>query len=454
MNSVLLFSNVLKVVVDSELTGKQLLSKGKLKRRVTIIPLNKISARAIDPKVVKLAEKLVGSDNVSTAISLVEFDKEVDPAMKFVFGNTFICQDSASAKKITFNPEIRTRSVTLEGDLFDPAGTLTGGSRQNNGSVLVQLQALNDSKAELNAHEEELARVSSELSKLRSSADQFKTLKQKYDVKTHEVELIQTRMSSNAHHQLLESTKELEAQLEKSTAELETTKQREAKANADAEKLESQMKNFTSYREAQLKEVQTGLASAKAKNKDYSKDLKARQQEVEQVALEIEELKAELAGLQEQIKASDATLVKMKKEVDVKDREQSERKAAFEEASNELETKRQNLAACDKSIADLIAKRDSHSKELTDNDIEMKKIEHKLLRYHKDKKDAGKFIEHLESKHPWIASEKQYFGKPHTDYDFKSQNPQEALRELTRLQEEQAKLSKQINKKVMSMYEK
>jgi hypothetical protein len=30
--------------------------------------------------------------------------------------------------KVTFNPNVRTRCVTLDGDSFDPAGTLTGGN--------------------------------------------------------------------------------------------------------------------------------------------------------------------------------------------------------------------------------------------------------------------------------------------------------------------------------------
>ena len=34
-----------KVVVDNEVTAKELLEKGRLNKRVTIIPLNKASAR-------------------------------------------------------------------------------------------------------------------------------------------------------------------------------------------------------------------------------------------------------------------------------------------------------------------------------------------------------------------------------------------------------------------------
>ena len=35
-------------------------------------------------------------------------------------------QDSATARSLAFNKEVRTRCVTLEGDDFNPSGTLTG----------------------------------------------------------------------------------------------------------------------------------------------------------------------------------------------------------------------------------------------------------------------------------------------------------------------------------------
>ncbi len=46
-------------MVDTEQTGKKLLQHGQLKRRVTIIPLNKISARCIDDQKIRRAEQLV-----------------------------------------------------------------------------------------------------------------------------------------------------------------------------------------------------------------------------------------------------------------------------------------------------------------------------------------------------------------------------------------------------------
>ncbi|XP_042214594.1 structural maintenance of chromosomes protein 2-like [Homarus americanus] len=115
------------VIVDSEVTGKKLLQNGQLQRRVTIIPLNKITGRSIDAHIVKQAENLVGKENVQTALSLVCYDHDLHKAMEWVFGSSFICHDMDVAKQVTFNKNIMRKSVTLDGDVFDPAGTLTGG---------------------------------------------------------------------------------------------------------------------------------------------------------------------------------------------------------------------------------------------------------------------------------------------------------------------------------------
>jgi structural maintenance of chromosome 2 len=65
---------------------------------------------------------------VHTALSLVGYKSDLQPAMEFVFGNSFICTDMDAAKKVTFDEKVSKKSVTLDGDSFDPAGILTGGN--------------------------------------------------------------------------------------------------------------------------------------------------------------------------------------------------------------------------------------------------------------------------------------------------------------------------------------
>lgn len=67
------------VVVDNEETGKYLLEKGKLAKRVTIIPLNKISSVVTSDIALSNAKKLVGEDTVNLALSFIEYDPSLEP---------------------------------------------------------------------------------------------------------------------------------------------------------------------------------------------------------------------------------------------------------------------------------------------------------------------------------------------------------------------------------------
>lgn len=62
--------------------------------------------------------------------------------MEFIFGNVFICKDMNVAKQITFHNRIKKKCVTLDGDVTDPSGTLSGGAPQKGGSMLLQLKEI------------------------------------------------------------------------------------------------------------------------------------------------------------------------------------------------------------------------------------------------------------------------------------------------------------------------
>lgn len=47
--------------------------------------------------------------------------------MEFIFGRVFVARNMEIAKVIAFDERIRHKCVTLEGDVFDPAGVLSGG---------------------------------------------------------------------------------------------------------------------------------------------------------------------------------------------------------------------------------------------------------------------------------------------------------------------------------------
>lgn len=185
------------VVVDSAETGSQLLQNGKLKKRVTIIPLNKINAfRAAADKVG--AAKKLAPGKVDLALHFIGYEEEVTKAMEYVFGSTLLCEDAATAKLVTFNDAVRMKSVTLEGDVYDPSGTLSGGSSPNSSGVLVTLQQLNEITKELAIRECALSELQSTMEKEKKKLESARKSKQELDLKTHEIKLTEEQINGNS----------------------------------------------------------------------------------------------------------------------------------------------------------------------------------------------------------------------------------------------------------------
>ena len=185
------------VVVDSAETGTQLLQNGKLKKRVTIIPLNKIAAIRASAEKIGAAQK-IAPGKVDLALTLIGYDKEVSAAMDYVFGSTLVCEDADTAKRVTFDPAVRMKSVTLEGDVYDPSGTLSGGSAPTTSGVLVTLQKLNAINQELQKKGEELRDLRETIAREKKKLDSVRKTKQELDLKTHEIQLTEQQISGNS----------------------------------------------------------------------------------------------------------------------------------------------------------------------------------------------------------------------------------------------------------------
>ena len=185
------------VVVDSAETGSQLLQHGQLRKRVTIIPLDKIAAFKVSAEKIGAAQKLVPG-KVNLALSLIGYDQEVSAAMDYVFGSTLVCEDAETAKRVTFDPAVRMKSVTLEGDVYDPSGTLSGGSSPTSSGVLVTLQKLNEINKELARQEAALQDLQAMMAREKKRLDSARKTKQELDLKTHEIKLTEEQIDGNS----------------------------------------------------------------------------------------------------------------------------------------------------------------------------------------------------------------------------------------------------------------
>ena len=90
-------------------------------------------------KIKKIEEET--NNEAQLALNLIEYNKEFDPAMKYVFGQTFICSTSEIARKIAYGG-YKFKCVNLDGDIFDPNGLMTGGAVNNKDSILKRVVEL------------------------------------------------------------------------------------------------------------------------------------------------------------------------------------------------------------------------------------------------------------------------------------------------------------------------
>ncbi|KAF1899423.1 hypothetical protein Lal_00019551 [Lupinus albus] len=434
------------VVVDTENTGKQLLQNGNLRRRVTIIPLNKIQSYAVPSRAQQAAVRLVGKANAEVALSLVGYEEELRNAMEYVFGSTFVCKTIDAAKEVAFNREIHTTSVTLEGDIFQPSGLLTGGSRKGSGDLLKQLHDLAEAESKLLVHQRRLSEI--------EAKEKFKDLKAQLELKSYDLSLFQSRAEQNEHHKLGELVKKIEQELEEAKSVIEEKQVLYEECIKTVKSLEKSIKDHDNNRETRLKDLDKKIKSIKSQMQSSSKDLKGHDNEKERLVMEMEAVVKEQGSLENQLASLGTQISDLASEVEEQRAKVVSARNELDQVQSQMNSVRQKMKDCDKEISGIIKEQQKLEHKLTEGNLEWKRMENEVKRMEMEQKDCSTRVDKLVEKHAWIATEKQFFGKSGTDYDFSSRDPGKAREELERLQAEQSGLEKRVNKKVMAMFEK
>ncbi|HLH28021.1 MAG TPA: hypothetical protein VKW77_03850, partial [Acidimicrobiales bacterium] len=156
------------LVVESDQVAEECIKllRSEKRGRATFLPLNRMLPGRPHGKSLVAAQS---TGAVGFAIDLVKFDEELRPAFWYVFGETVVMKDLASARAQMGG----VRLATLTGDLIEATGAMTGGYLETGGrgtDSAVQLKRLGEELREKSGAEAaakaELARLSDEVRKL------------------------------------------------------------------------------------------------------------------------------------------------------------------------------------------------------------------------------------------------------------------------------------------------
>jgi len=131
--------------------------------QVTFLPMDALKPRYDSPQ---LNSAVRERGAVGLATELVSYDRQFDTIVRYVLGNTLICDTIASATAISRRYPRAFKIVTLDGDVIATSGSMTGGSRRENTANLLA------NERKVKEIEEEIANTKSALARAETKRDE------------------------------------------------------------------------------------------------------------------------------------------------------------------------------------------------------------------------------------------------------------------------------------------
>ena len=122
--------------------------------RATFLPLDKIKAKKPDNMGIKDA------GFIDIAYNLVTFEPEYEQIAADLLGRVVVADSLADAIRISNSQNNRIKVVSLDGQVLNPGGSMTGGSRSKNAGIISrkgELKRLKDNLKSINSKRDELS---------------------------------------------------------------------------------------------------------------------------------------------------------------------------------------------------------------------------------------------------------------------------------------------------------
>ena len=269
------------IVTKTEDDAKYIIEYLKKMRygRVTFLPMTSIKPRSID-------QRHLGALNVNgcygVASDLVKFDKKFDGIVRGLLGGTVIVSDLDTAVALARRTGYAFKIVTLEGDVINPSGSITGGSKKND-------------IANIFSHERELKELDELVAKL---SGELETLNRRKDKCAEELDEVQNGIK--------------EAQQEVHLADVDIAAKSETrnKLRADAEEKERTFAELSADLDrdkARAGEIDADIDSVSELEALITSKKQTATEDDESVRHAYDELKAERDSIQEKLTAARVT---------------------------------------------------------------------------------------------------------------------------------------------------
>lgn len=437
------------VVVQTSEVATQLLEHGRLRKRVTMIPLDKINPNVLGAAVVERAQQ-IAPGKVELALNLIVYDQDIHKAMQYVFGTTFICADPDAAKKVTFDPQVRTRSITVEGDTYDPEGNISGGSRRNNTALLLALKDYNKVLKQLNVVDDELYQIKEEIDNWERGMKATSGMRKDIEMKRYELSLLHRKLENNQASSFLKSNEERKQEIETLSNEINQLENDCGQFEKELKQIEKDMQEFNSDKGGKIAALKQEVKELRLILEKKQKDMALETENFHVLQWETEQQQSELKDVQTQVSSTEKSMneLKAKDQEDEQEQVKLERELVIVKA--QIEEEKTSLAGLDEELNELTKIIAAKSKRSENIKVKIKSINFELEKSRNATTDLRKRLDQIMSDHEWVLDMRAV---DHEVSEHRNVNFDEAKEQLVQLEEKFQTMRRKVNVNVISMIE-
>jgi chromosome segregation protein len=319
------------IVVDTEEDARELIEFLKENRfgRATFLPISAVRGRTLDANERNLVRMPGG---VGVASEMVTFDSRYQGIVDSLLGRTVIAKDLTSGIPIHRAGRQQFRLVTLDGDVMNVGGSMTGGSSLSRmTSLLSREREINETEKALKELENKLSEYQEKLNLLSRSRAEMKMQRQEAFDAFHQQEIAVTRAEAHLSRageekaawedrlssivtdiaSLKEQKARIEEELERLSHQTESTKEESERMREEAARLQKELNEKRLKLDKLRNEATERLVRLTALEKDGEKRLG----EIERLKAQAGSAESLLKQTEEQLKQIDAQSARDKEEL-------------------------------------------------------------------------------------------------------------------------------------------
>ena len=288
--------NIVTETAEDAQSGIEFLKRTKA-GRVTFLPLDILRTRPFHGD--GLLDK---AGVIGLAAELLDYDSKYEVAVQQLLGNTVVVEDLDTAIKLTRSFRHNARLVTLEGELINTSGAVTGGHNTSSTSGLLsrsrELESLqeriNQLTSQLNEKDTRSKRLAGKLAELQQTRQTLITQEQ-----THQIEHASlSKVLEQGQRQIAQ----LEGQLNDVEKEEVNLHQETEKAKADQDASQSELEEAAKTRRTLQRRIER-----------LSEQIRSEKSKREEVIKSCQELEIALAGKREKLQSLSSELLNLQK---------------------------------------------------------------------------------------------------------------------------------------------